>query len=76
MVAKRTISAPDWLEENELLCLLLSHAAIKYEYFASRTRTFAVKYGSDYAAFKKRVEEAKDEFFAEGYPLGEPRLSF
>ncbi len=65
MVAKRTISAPDWLEENELLSLLLSHAATKYEYFASRTRTFAVKYGSDYAAFKKRVEEAKDESFAE-----------
>lgn len=65
MVAKKTLNAPDWLEENELLSLLLSHAATKYEYFASRARAFAAKYGSDYPAFKKHVEEAKDESFAE-----------
>jgi len=65
MVAKRTISAPDWLEENELLSLLLSHAATKYEYFASRARAFAAKYGCDYAAFKKSVEEANEESFAQ-----------
>lgn len=65
MVAKKTLNAPDWLEENELLSLLLSHAATKYEYFASRAWAFAAKYGSDYPTFKKRVEEAKDESFAE-----------
>ncbi|MGH7595144.1 MAG: hypothetical protein ACREOI_02280 [bacterium] len=65
MVTKKTLNAPDWLEENELLSLLLSHAATKYEYFASRTRAFAAKYGCDFAAFKKRVEEAQDESFAE-----------
>lgn len=65
MVAKKSIAAPDWLEEKELLSLLLSHAATKYEYFASRARTFAAKYGCDYAAFKKHVEEAQEESFAE-----------
>ncbi len=65
MVAKKTLNAPDWLDENELLSLLLAHAATKYEYFASRARPFAVKYGCDYPAFKKRAEEAKDESFAE-----------
>jgi hypothetical protein len=65
MLAKRTINAPDWLEENELLSLLLAHAATKYEYFASRARAFAVKYGSDFPAFKKRVEEADEESFTE-----------
>ena len=65
MVAKRTISAPDWLEENELLSLLLSHAATKYEYFASRTRAFAAKYGCDYVVFKKHVEDGKQESFAD-----------
>jgi len=65
MVAQRTINAPDWLEENELLALLLSHATTKYEYFASRARTFATKYGCEYAAFKKSVEEANDESFTQ-----------
>jgi len=65
MVAQRTINAPDWLEENELLALLLSHATTKYEYFASRARTFATKYGCDYATFKKSVEEANGESFTE-----------
>lgn len=65
MVAKKSIAAPDWLEENELLSLLLSHAATKHEYFASRARVFAAKYGCDYATFKQRIEEAKDESFAE-----------
>jgi hypothetical protein len=65
MVAKRTINAPDWVEENELLTLLLSHATTKYEYFASRARAFAAKYGCDFMTFKKRVEEANDESFTE-----------
>jgi hypothetical protein len=65
MVAKKSIAAPDWLEEKELLSLLLSHAATKYEYFASRARAFAAKHGCDFAVFKKRVEEAQDESFAE-----------
>ena len=64
MVAKRTISAPDWLEEKELLSLLLSHAATKHEYFASRARAFTAKYGSEYAAFKKHIEGARDESFS------------
>lgn len=65
MVAKRTITAPDWLEENELLSLLLSHAATKHEYFLSRSRVFAAKYGCDYVTFKTRVEDAKQEDFSE-----------
>ncbi|MCG3120494.1 MAG: hypothetical protein ALAOOOJD_03226 [bacterium] len=65
MVAQKSLVAPDWLEEKELLSLLLSHATTKYEYFASRARAFAAKYGCDYSAFKKRVEETKDESFVE-----------
>mgnify|MGYP001577670344 CR=1 FL=1 len=65
MVAKRTIKAPDWVDEKELLSLLLSHAATKHEYFASRNRVFETKYGSDYTSFKKRVEEAQDESFTQ-----------
>lgn len=65
MVAPKSIAAPDWLEEKELLSLLLSHAATKYEYFSSRARAFAAKYGCDYPAFKKRVQETKEESFGE-----------
>lgn len=65
MLAKRTINAPDWLEENELLSLLLSHATTKYEYFASRARAFVAKYGCEFIVFKKRVEETDKESFAE-----------
>jgi hypothetical protein len=63
MVAKRTIHAPDWVEERELLSLLLSHTAIKYEYFASRARAFETKHGCDFKTFKKRVDESKEESF-------------
>jgi hypothetical protein len=63
MVAKRTINAPDWVGEKELLSLLLSHAATKYEYFASRKQAYATQYGSDFAAFKKRIDDAKEESF-------------
>ncbi len=65
MLAKRTINAPDWLEENELLSLLLSHATTKYENFASRTRAFVAKHGCEFIVFKKRVEETDQESFAE-----------
>lgn len=65
MIVPKMINAPSWLEEKELLSLLLSHAVTKYEYFASRTRAFAAKYGCDYAMFKKRVEETSEESFAE-----------
>ncbi len=65
MVVKRTIKVLQWLEESELLALLLSHATTKYEYFATRSRAFAAKYGCDYTAFKKRIEDSKEESFAE-----------
>ena len=65
LAIKRTISVPPWLEENEVLTLLLSYATTKYKYFASRGRAFAAKYGCDYMTFKKRVEETGDESFAE-----------
>jgi len=65
LAVKRTISVPQWLEENELLALLLSHTTTKYEYFASRVRAFAAKHGCDYVTFKKRIEESKDESFTE-----------
>ncbi len=63
MVARRKLNAPDWLEEKELLSLLLSHAATKHEYFASRNRAFEAKYGSDFITFKKQIENAQDESF-------------
>jgi len=65
MVAERTIHAPDWIEEKELLSLLLSHAATKYEYYASRSRNFEAKYGHDYVTFKKRVDGSKQESFSQ-----------
>jgi len=65
MIAQKTINAPDWLEEKELLALLLSHATTKHEYHASRARAFAAKYGCDYETFKRRVEEANDEALTE-----------
>ena len=63
MVAKRTMSAPDWLDEKELLSLSLSHATTKHEYFASRTRIFAAKYGCDYATYKKHIESSSQESY-------------
>lgn len=65
LAVKRTISVPQWLEENEVLALLLSYATTKYEYFATRARAFAAKYGCDYMTFKKRIEESGDESFNE-----------
>ncbi len=65
MIAKRTISVPEWLEENEILTLSLSHATTKYEYFASRARVFKTKYGCDFRTFKKRIEKSEDESFVE-----------
>lgn len=62
---KRTVSVPQWLEENELIALLLSHSTTKYEYFSSRARVFAAKHGCDYLTFKKRLEESEDESFTE-----------
>lgn len=64
MLTKRTINAPDWLEEKDFLSLLLSLAATKHEYFDSRNRVFATKYGCDYEAFKERVEKSQTESFA------------
>jgi hypothetical protein len=54
MLLKKKISIPDWLKENELISLLLSHATTKYEYFSSRARVFSERYGADYSSFKKR----------------------
>ncbi len=62
---KKKISIPDWLKENELLSLLLSHANTKYEYFNSRARIYSKKYGTDYKSFKKRIEESNGESFTE-----------
>jgi hypothetical protein len=65
MVAKRTIHAPDWIEEKELLSLLLSHAATKYEYYASRSRGFETKYGHDFGSFKRSIDESNEESFSQ-----------
>lgn len=62
MVTKKSIRLPDWLKENELLSLALSHASVKYEYFASRSRSFADKYGTDFLTFKKRIENENESF--------------
>ncbi len=63
MDAQKTVKGPQWLEENEIIALLLSHATTKREYFTSRANAFVNKYGSDFGTFKKRVEESKDESF-------------
>ncbi|MFQ5641476.1 MAG: hypothetical protein ACE5IR_26160 [bacterium] len=65
MLTNKKINIPDWLGENELLSLVLSHATTKYEYFASRARMYAEKYGTNFETFKKRIEEANDESFSE-----------
>lgn len=63
MVVKKTIHAPEWVEERELWSLLLSHATTKYEYFASRARAFETKHGCDLTAFKKQIDDSKEESF-------------
>ncbi len=65
MLTKKKVNIPDWLEENDVLSLALSHATTKYEYFASRTRMYSEKYGTDYKSFKKKIENAKNESFDE-----------
>ncbi len=65
MLTKKRINLPDWLGENELHSLIISHANTKYEYFASRARMYSEKYGVDFKSFKKRVEEAKKESFSQ-----------
>lgn len=65
MLLKKTVNIPDWLKENDLIALLLSHTTTKYEYFASRARMYSEKYGADYKSFKKRIEKSKKESFDE-----------
>ncbi|MEK7730196.1 MAG: hypothetical protein AAB354_17440 [candidate division KSB1 bacterium] len=65
MLTKRTLNAPDWLEEKDFLSLLLSHAATKHEYFDSRNRVFTTKHGCDYEVFKARVEGTQTESFGD-----------
>ncbi|HEX9652495.1 MAG TPA: hypothetical protein VGA99_02190 [bacterium] len=64
MLLEKKVSVPDWLKENDLLSMLLSHAITKYEFFASHASMYSKKYGSDYESFKRTVEDgqAKEVF--------------
>lgn len=61
MLLKKKVNVPEWLKENDLISLLLSHATTKYEYFASRARIYSEKYGADYKSFKKKIEQSNNE---------------
>ena len=45
--------------------MLLDKALSKAEYYKSNCKEFEDKYNMDFASFKKKVEEAKQEVFTE-----------
>lgn len=66
------------ISSKEIVTLLLDKALSKAEYYQSKCKEFEEKYNMDFASFKKKVEEAEQEVFAEwddlvmweGYELG------
>jgi hypothetical protein len=62
---------------REILTLLLDKAVNKSEYYSSKCKELEQKYGTDFASFKKRIEESEHESFSgwddlllwEGYEL-------
>jgi hypothetical protein len=51
--------------DREILSLMLDKALGKAEYYLSRCKEMAEKCGTDFASFKKRVEESEEEVFSE-----------
>ena len=50
---------------KEIVALLLDKALSKAEYYESKSKELEEKYNMDFASFKKKVEEAKQEVFTE-----------
>ena len=53
------------ISSKEIVALLLDKALSKAEYYESKSKELEEKYNMDFASFKKKVEEAKQEVFTE-----------
>ena len=47
---------------NEIIKLLLDKALGKRDFYKSKIRIFELKYGSNYASFKKKTEKGDERF--------------
>ena len=50
------------VEGDHIVAMLLDKALAKKEYFGSKIKLLESKYGTDFAAFKRRAEEGEENF--------------
>jgi hypothetical protein len=53
------------VSSSEIVSMLLDKALTKVEYYKSKCKEFEGKYNMDFSSFKKKVETAGEEEFAE-----------